>query len=148
MQKLLIRILPIAAVIALVACQGGNTSNNTAALKDSLEIDSLSAVVMTVHDEGMAKMMTIRRLKERVIQVKDSLAAKKGDTTAYFVTANLLDSATNAMNSWMTGYDMELKDKTAPEKKAYLEAERKKIADVQDLMSNSIKGAKTLLKEE
>ena len=103
---------------------------------------------MTVHDEGMAKMMTIRRLKERVIQVKDSLAAKKGDTTAYFVTANLLDSATNAMNSWMTGYDMELKDKTAPEKKAYLEAERKKIADVQDLMSNSIKGAKTLLKEE
>lgn len=148
MQKLLTRILPVAAAIAFAACQGGNTSTNTAALKDSLEIDSLSSVVMTIHDEGMAKMMTIRRLKERVVEVKDSLAAKKADTAAYFVTANLLDSATSAMNSWMTGYDMELKDKNAPEKKAYLEAEKKKIADVQDLMSNSIKGAKTLLKEE
>lgn len=148
MQKLLTRILPAAAAIALVSCQGGNTNTNTAVLADSLAIDSLSAVVMTIHDEGMAKMMTIRRLKERVVAVKDSLATKKGDTTAYFVTANLLDSATNAMNSWMTGYDMELKDKTTPEKKAYLEAEKKKIADVQDLMSSSIKGAKTLLKEE
>ncbi len=43
---------------------------------------------MNIHDEGMAKMMTIRRLKERVVEVKDSLAAKKADTAAYFVTAN------------------------------------------------------------
>ncbi|RPD38727.1 hypothetical protein [Chitinophaga barathri] len=148
MQKLLIRILPVAAVMALAACQGGNTATNAAALKDSLEIDSLSAVVMTIHDEGMAKMMTIRRLKTRVDEIKDSLAAKKADTTAYFTTGKMLDSATAAMNTWMTGYDMELKDKNAPEKKAYLEAEKKKITDVQDLMQNTIKGAKTLLKEE
>ncbi|MBO9152424.1 hypothetical protein ACFOTA_09430 [Chitinophaga sp. GCM10012297] len=147
MQQSFLRILPVAVAMALAAC-GGNTTASKAALADSLEIDSLSAVVMGIHDEGMAQTMAIRRLKTRVEEVKDSLAAKKADTAAYATAGRLLDSANAAMDAWMHGYDMELKDKTAAEKKAYLEAEKKKISDVHDLMASSIKGAKTLLKEE
>jgi hypothetical protein len=148
MQQLFVRILTIAAVMALSACQGGNSAGNSAAMKDSLEVDSLTTAVMDIHDEGMSQMMAIRRLTARVGEVKDSLAAKKADTTAYATAGRLLDSANAAMNDWMHAFDLEMTGKTAAEKKAYLETEKKKISDVHDLMSSSIKGAKTLLKEE
>ncbi len=148
MQQLFVRILPVAAVMALSACQGGNSAGNSAAMKDSLEVDSLTNVVIGIHDEGMSQMMAIRRLTARVGEVKDSLAAKKADTTAYAAAGRLLDSANTAMNDWMHAFDLEMTGKTAAEKKAYLEAEKKKITDVHDLMTSSVKEAKTLLKEE
>jgi shikimate 5-dehydrogenase len=143
-------ILPVAVLIGLAACQGGNKApaQDEAVIKDSLVVDSLSGVVMSVHDEGMAKMMVIRRLKTRVTEIKDSLQKKKADTTIFAATGVMLDSANNAMNGWMHAFDMQMQGKTIAEKKAYLEAEEKKIEVVKQLMLKSIQDAKSLLKED
>jgi len=145
----ILRTLPVAAALFLTACQGGNTNSQDAtAVQDSLAIDSLSTEVMAIHDEGMAKMMVIRRLRTRVTEVTDSLSKAKADTAVYHTAGALLDSANSAMNAWMHGYDMELADKDNAQKKAYLESEKKKISEVKDLMLKSIDGAKALLKEQ
>lgn len=148
MYKHITRILPVAAMIALAACQGGTSTQSAAAAADSLQIDSLSQEVMAVHDEGMTKMMVIRRLKTRVTEITDSLGKIKKDTTAYAAAGTLLDSANNAMNTWMHAYDLQMEGKTTQEKKTYLESEKKKISDVRELMLKSIADAKSLLKEE
>jgi len=147
MYKHIFRMLPVAAQIALAACQGGAPAGNTAAIADSLRIDTLSQEVMDIHDEGMAKMMVIRRLKGRVTEVTDSLARVKKDTAAFSAAGLLLDSANAAMNTWMHGYDMKMEGKSTEEKKAYLESEKQKISEVKDLMLKSIDDAKALLKE-
>lgn len=143
-------ILPVAVMIGFAACQSSNkgTAQDDTAVRDSLAVDSLSGVVMNIHDEGMAKMMVIRRLKTRVTEVTDSLQKKKANADAYTAAGVLLDSANNAMNTWMHAYDMQMQGKTMAEKKAYLEAEEKKINGVKDLMLKSIQDAKALLKEE
>lgn len=144
-------ILPVAVLIGLAACQGSSNKGpvqDDAVIKDSLTVDSLSGVVMNIHDEGMAKMMVIRRLKTRVTEVADSLQKKKANAAAYTSTGVLLDSANSAMNNWMHAYDMQMQGKTIAEKKAYLEAEEKKIEEVKNLMLKSIQDAKSLLKEE
>lgn len=143
-------ILPVAVLIGLAACQGGNKApvQDDTVIKDSLAVDSLSSVVMSIHDEGMAKMMVIRRLKTRVTEIKDSLQKKKADTTVFAATGVMLDSANSAMNNWMHAFDMQMQGKTLAEKKAYLEAEEKKIGEVKQLMLKSIQDAKGLLKEE
>ncbi|MRG47806.1 hypothetical protein GFS24_21965 [Chitinophaga sp. SYP-B3965] len=143
-------ILPVAVMIGLAACQGSNKApaQDNAVIKDSLAVDSLSGVVMSIHDEGMAKMMVIRRLRTRVTEVTDSLQKKKASADIYTATGVLLDSANNAMNTWMHAYDMQMQGKTMAEKKAYLEAEEKKIGEVRALMLKSIQDAKSLLKEE
>ncbi len=148
MYKHMLRILPLAAIIALAACKGQTKTKDAAANADSLFVDSLSQAVMNVHDEGMGKMMTIRRLKTRITEVSDSLQKKKAATDVYKAAAQLLDSANNAMNTWMHGYDMKMESKNTQEKKAYLESEMQKISAVKDLMQKSIQEAKTLLKEQ
>lgn len=148
MYKHIFRMLPLAAVLALAACQGGAPAGNSAAVADSLQVDSLAQQVMDVHDEGMAKMMVIRRLKTRVTEVTDSIGANKEAATPYAQAGALLDSANNAMNTWMHAYDMKMEGKTTEEKKAYLQDEMKKISNVRDLMLKSIADAKQLLKEE
>ncbi len=148
MYKNIFRMLPVAALIALAACQGGAPAGNAAAIADSLKVDSLSADVMNIHDEAMAKMMVIRRLKTRVTEVADSLG-KDAQTAKPYTAAGLqLDSANKAMENWMHGYDMQMTNKTTAEKKAYLESEKKKIEEVKTFMLSTIDEAKKLLKEE
>ncbi|WP_343700045.1 hypothetical protein [Chitinophaga sp.] len=148
MYKHIFRMLPLAAILALAACQGGAPAGNSAAVADSLQVDSLARQVMDVHDEGMAKMMVIRRLKTRVTEMADSIGASKEAAAPYTQAGALLDSANNAMNTWMHAYDMQMEGKTTEEKKAYLQDEMKKISDVRDLMLKSIADTKQLLKEE
>ncbi len=72
MHTNILRTLPVAAALFIAACQGGNTQSQDAnVIQDSLHIDSLSTEVMAIHDEGMAKMMVIRRLRTRA-EVTDS----------------------------------------------------------------------------
>lgn len=147
MYTFMTRILPVAAIFALAACQG-NTSTQTTADSDSLMVDSLKAEVMNLHDEGMAYTMAIRRLTTRSKEVADSLDSKKADATAYKASASLLDSANNAMNDWMHSFDFKMEGKTMAEKKTYLEEEKKKMTEVKALMERSVNEAKALLKEE
>lgn len=136
-------------MIALLGACQSNSGKTEQVSTDSLVVDSLNKEVMDIHDEGMAKMMAIRRLKGRVQEVADSLDKIKSPAVADFKSTGLiLDSANNAMNTWMHAYDMQMEGKTLEEKKAYLEAEKKKIVVVRDLMLQSIQQAKTLLKEE
>lgn len=147
MYKRMTRFLPVAAIFALAACQG-NTNSQTAANSDSLLVDSLQTEVISLHDEGMALTMAIRRLTARTAEIADSLDSKKADATAYRSANALLDSANNAMNTWMHGFDLTQEGKTLEEKKAYLEAEKKKMTDIKALMEKSVQEAKALLKEE
>ncbi|RPE14075.1 hypothetical protein EGT74_11365 [Chitinophaga lutea] len=148
MYKNIFRMLPVAALIALAACQGGAPAGNTAAIADSLKVDSLSADVMNIHDEAMAKMMVIRRLKTRMAEISDSLGHDTKVSNPYIAAEFRLDSANRAMENWMQGYDMHLENKTTAEKKAYLESEKKKIEEVKTFMLETIDQAKKLLKEE
>lgn len=147
MYTFMTRILPVAAILALAACQG-NTSSQKTANSDSLLVDSLKAEVIALHDEGMTYTMAIRRLTARTKEVADSLEGKKANADAYKAATTLLDSANNAMNTWMHGFDFDMKDKTIEAKKTYLEEEKKKMTEVKALMERSVKEAKTLLKEE
>lgn len=144
-----LRLLPVAAALFITACQGGSApAQNAAAVQDSLYVDSLSTKVLAIHDEAMAKMMAIRRLRARITEVTDSLGKAKADTTAFHNAGVQLDSANNAMNTWMHAYDMQLTGKDAAQKKAYLESEEQKINTVKALMLKSIDEAKVLLKEQ
>lgn len=147
MYTFMTRILPVAAIFALAACQG-NTNSKTAADSDSLLVDSLKAEVIALHDEGMAYTMAIRRLTTRTTEVADSLEGKKANADAYKAATALLDSANNAMNTWMHGFDFSMEGKTIEAKKTYLEEEKKKMTEVKALMERSVKEAKVLLKEE
>ncbi|QEH40597.1 hypothetical protein [Chitinophaga sp. XS-30] len=147
MYKRMTRILPVAAIFTLAACQG-NTSSQTAANSDSLLVDSLQTEVISLHDEGMTYTMAIRRLTARTAEVADSLEGKKADATAYRSANALLDSANREMNTWMHTFDLTQEGKTLEEKKAYLEAEKKKMTDIKALMEKSVQEAKALLKEE
>lgn len=147
MHTFMTRILPVAAIFALAACQG-NTSTQTTANNDSLLVDSLQTEVIALHDEGMTFTMAIRRLTARTKEVADSLESKKANADAYKAANVLLDSANNEMNTWMHSFDMHQEGKTLQEKKIYLEAEKKKMTEIKALMERSVKEAKVLLKEE
>lgn len=147
MLKHLTRVLPVAALMALTACQN-NAPVNEAALADSLLVDSLSGQVMAVHDEAMAKMMVIRRLKTRVTEIADSIGHSTKESNPYIAAGIQLDSANNVMNTWMHGYDMKQEGKTMADKKTYLESEMKKIEEVKTFMLSTIDNTKKLLKEE
>ena len=147
MHTFMTRILPVAAIFALAACQG-NTSTQTTANNDSLLVDSLRTEVIALHDEGMTFTMAIRRLTARTKEVADSLESKKANADAYKAANVLLDSANKEMNTWMHSFDLKQEGKTLEEKKTYLEAEKKKMTDIKALMERSVKEAKVLLKEE
>ncbi|WP_295121846.1 hypothetical protein [uncultured Chitinophaga sp.] len=118
----------------------------TAAPVDS--VDLLSKEVMDIHDEGMAKMMTIRRLKAQ-LDTAIMVQKKAGKPVTVFTEQQAsLEVANSAMNNWMHVYDMDLEGKDAAQKKAYLLSERTKITAVRDTMLNAIDAATKVLQNK
>jgi hypothetical protein len=149
MQKTL---MSAAVLLALFSScqQAGNPSEKdsvtTAAVVDS--VDLLSKEVMDIHDEGMAKMMVIRRLKAQ-LDTAITVQKKAGKPATVFTEQQAsLDVANKAMDTWMRVYDMDMEGKDEAQKKAYLLSERSKISAVRDTMLNAIDAATKALQNK
>jgi len=107
--------------------------------------------MMEVHDEVMPKMDDIMRLKrelqEQIAKTPDMVIERKQQLEA--VVSNL-DSASNAMMSWMHRiheFDP-LADSVDQEKaREYLESEMEEIKKVKELINGSIEKAKTTMEK-
>ncbi len=129
-------LLYLSLPLALSACQSGPNE------KDAQQ--ELETEVMDLHDEAMADMGKIYRLRRNLGSLRDTLQAQSGDTA----TINLLsrriqelNDADEAMMDWMRRY--QAPDTLAHEQAMiYLRQEHEKMARVKALMDSTIANAK------
>jgi hypothetical protein len=144
MKNTLISLFSLLLIAVLLSACGGAPQEKAAdtqeALSDEelirqdLERDALLAQVMEIHDEVMPKMEDIMRLKSKL---KDREDADE--------ILDALDAADKAMMNWMRNFKAPSKDLTFDQAMEYLEAQRKSIADVRDLMLEAIANAEIAL---
>jgi uncharacterized lipoprotein NlpE involved in copper resistance len=137
--------LALVALLTFTACNNQSDAKQADELK---QIELLQTEVMDLHDEGMKHTMAIRRLTTRTQELADSLTNLQQDATAFVSAHQLLDSATQEMNTWMHAYDMSLENKSNTEKLQYLQSEKAKMTSIKELMEQSVQKAKTLLNEQ
>jgi hypothetical protein len=144
MKNTLISLFSLLLIAVLLSACGGAPQEKAAdtqeALSDEelirqdLERDALLAQVMEIHDEVMPKMEDIMKLKSKL---KDREDADE--------ILDALDAADKAMMNWMHNFKAPSKDLTFDQAMEYLEAQRKSIADVRDLMLEAIANAEIAL---
>jgi HEPN domain-containing protein len=137
--------LCVVGLFILVGCgKGGEHQHtNSAAAMDDSPNQALYDQVMDVHDEVMPKMDDIMKLKrelqDKIANSPDMVVERKEQLEQ--VIANL-DSASNAMMSWMHEFNP-LPDSVDQEKaREYLESEMEQIRKVKTLTLESIEKAK------
>lgn len=137
--------LCVVGLFVLAACGKGGEhqhSNGDSATDDSPN-QALYNQVMDVHDEVMPKMDDIMKLKrelqDKIANTPDMVVERKEQLEQ--VIANL-DSARNAMMTWMHEFNP-LPDSVDQEKaREYLESEMERIRKVKILTLESIEKAK------
>ncbi|MBD1399022.1 hypothetical protein H9Q13_17770 [Pontibacter sp. JH31] len=127
--------LYLALPFALAGCQG---EPSEASQKESLETE-----VMALHDEAMADMSKIYRLRRNLTTLRDSLSAHTADTAVTsLLTRRIaqLEAADEAMMDWMRNYKA---PDTLEHQQAmlYLQQENSKMARVKSLMDSTITNA-------
>lgn len=128
-------LLYLSLPLSLIACQGGAS--------DEDRQQTLETEVMDLHDEAMADMGKIYRLRRNLTSLRDSLQAQSTDTaTISLLTRRIqeLEKADEAMMEWMRQY--KAPDTLAHEQAMlYLNAEHQKMARVKALMDSTITNA-------
>lgn len=117
------------------ACQSGATEEE--------EKTELETKVMAIHDEAMAKMDNIYKLRRSLRGMRDTLEAQQADSTAILPLEQEisgLNKADEAMMGWMRQYK---KPDTLQHEQAmtYLQQELTKIQRVQTIMDSTIEAA-------
>ncbi|MBL7861617.1 MAG: hypothetical protein JNJ65_10685 [Cyclobacteriaceae bacterium] len=136
--------LALILLVSLMACgKGGEHRAQEDSSTESGPNQALYDQVMDVHDEVMPRMGEINRLqrelKEKIASSPDMIAERKAELEQ--VISNL-DSASNAMMTWMHEFNP-LPDSVDQEKaREYLETEMERIRKVKTLMLESIEKAK------
>ena len=134
-------IFPTAAALVLLAACGGGGS-------DTAEIDQLRDEAIAVHDEIMPQISAFDRNTVKIdslLAALPELKAENPDLDTAQVRADLsglkdnLESATNAMMDWMTGFDVDPQDKSTAEIKAYYEEEVAKVKEMKVLFDEAAK---------
>ncbi len=111
----------------------------------SPSIEDMKEEVMAIHDKVMPEMGTINRLaKELKVIAGDSLSTKD-QRIEIKKHIDALETADDAMMSWMAEYKAPGNDLSAEKAKEILQKEKEKISIVRDQMLNSISDAKALL---
>lgn len=135
----------IVGLLVLAACSKGgeHKHSNSDSSTDDNPNQALYDQVMEVHDEVMPKMDDIMKLKrelqDKIANSPDMVVERKEQLEK--VIANL-DSASNAMMSWMHEFNP-LPDSVDQEKaREYLESEMERIRKVKTLTLESIEKAK------
>lgn len=126
----------LVVVLALSACNDG--ANETQQKQETLETE-----VMDLHDEAMADMGKIYRLRRNLTSLRDTLQAQSADTaTIRLLTQRIqdLEKADEAMMEWMRQY--KVPDTLAHEQAMlYLNTEHRKMERVKSLMDSTITNA-------
>lgn len=140
-----LRSLFIVGLLVLAACakSGEHQHTNNDSPTDDSPNQALYDQVMDVHDEVMPKMDDIMKLKrelqDKIANSPDMVLERKEQLEN--VIANL-DSASNAMMSWMHEFNP-LPDSVDQEKaREYLESEMERIRKVKTLTLESLEKAK------
>jgi TolA-binding protein len=148
----MIRILALLIVVAIMACN--NAANNNTP-KAKTQADSLMDKVIEGHNVAMAKMTKLHQTKNQIQQVLDSISKLRGGAqknSVHYKTAldsafNRLTRADNAMEKWMSEFNMDSASNDAERRVKYLEVERVKISTVKDEIINSLQNADSLIKK-
>ncbi|GAB3529770.1 hypothetical protein GCM10027443_09560 [Pontibacter brevis] len=134
MKKHLIQI--ILPILLLTACHTGQT--------EATQQEELEANVMTIHDDAMAKMGDIYKLRRNFRSLRDTLAAQQADTATLQALQQQIDELNQAdevMMVWMRNYSApdSLQHEQAMR---YLQQELQKIERVQTIMDSTIAAAR------
>ncbi|GGG13557.1 hypothetical protein [Pontibacter amylolyticus] len=128
-------LLYLSLPLTLVACQGGASEEDR---QQTLETE-----VMDLHDEAMADMGKIYRLRRNLTSLRDSLQAHSTDMAIIsLLTRRIqeLEKADEAMMEWMRQY--KAPDTLAHQQAMlYLNEEHQKMARVKALMDSTITNA-------
>ena len=123
-------------LLLLISCNSGPS--------EATQQEELEANVMAIHDDAMAKMGDIYKLRRNLRSLRDTLAAHQTDSTTLRALQQQIDELNQAdevMMVWMRNY-------SAPdtlqqeEAMAYLQQELKKIERVQTVMDSTIQAAR------
>jgi len=146
------RIIGFALVVAIAACN--NAANNNTTAKGKTQTDSLMDDVMEGHNVAMAKISKLHQTKNQIQQVLDSISKLPADAKKNSVRYKaLLDSAFNrltraddAMEKWMSEFNMDSASNDADRRIKYLESEKGKVSAVKDEILNSLNDADSLIR--
>lgn len=146
------KILPFIAVVLLaIACNNENHEQHTNAEAPKTKADSLLQEVVDGHDEAMAAQMTkLKRAKEQLSHMMDSLEKKSGNAASVIKTQFAdaqakLDNASAAMSKWMDEFNMDSAKSNIEERVKYLADEKLKVGNVKDMIFESINKADSLI---
>ncbi len=133
-------------IVFTFACNDTPSKTST---EPALDTKAMEKSVMKIHDEAMAKMDVIYKLKKQVKGIADSLQqdsiANSETLTAAYKNIEALELADESMMSWMRNYQIP-KTKDTPEVMKYLEDEKEKIQEVSQLMNMNIAEAEGFVK--
>jgi hypothetical protein len=142
MKKDLLRIIIFMLCITLVSCGKSGQERHDEEAKENPE-QGLYDDVMKLHDEGMAKMDEIYKLKEELKQqiasAPELVEEKKKDIEAKIVK---LDSAQKGMMVWMRSFNPNVDSLDEHEYHKYLESEMEKVKKVKDDIFDAIARAR------
>ncbi|WP_276496611.1 hypothetical protein [Pontibacter litorisediminis] len=138
-RHILLLALPLAI---LGACQSGASGEE--------EKTELETKVMAIHDEAMARMGDIYKLRRTLRSMRDTLEAQQqtDSTTVLALEQEIsgLNKADEAMMQWMRQYSAPdtLQHEQAMD---YLQQELVKVERVQTIMDSTIEAAQTTVKK-
>jgi TolA-binding protein len=147
----MIRILVLVIVVAIAACS--NPGNNNSAGKAKTQTDSLMDEVMEGHNLAMAKISKLHQTKNQLQHTLDSISKLPADAQKNLVhyktqldsTLNHLTRADDAMEKWMSEFNMDSASNDAEKRFKYLESEKMKISNVRNAIIGSLRTADSLL---
>jgi hypothetical protein len=134
MRKLLFFLL---LPVLLAGCQAGQTEEE--------HRTKLESQVMDIHDEAMAEMGTIYKLRRNLTRLRDTLQVQDTDTaviqelTTHIVRLNQADEA---MMNWMRQYKIPDGQQSHELTMHYLQDELSKMRNVKQLMDSTIVAAR------
>ncbi|GIV31346.1 MAG: hypothetical protein KatS3mg029_0697 [Saprospiraceae bacterium] len=136
----------------VISCGQGGSSQTASDSKVSPQVaveDSLTAVVMEIHDVAMPRMGEINRLQRQLRQwLQNNPQAPDSTKTQVLEVLDWLGRADEGMMSWMAAFRQpaNLRDSLSHEAiVAYLLDEQKRVQQVHDDIAGSIEAATKLL---
>lgn len=145
----MMRIVILVIGVALAACN--NPANNNSTIKAKSQTDSLLDEVMEGHNVAMAKISKLHETKNEIQHVLDSIAKLRADgdyKTLLDSALNRLTRADDAMEKWMSEFNMDSASNDTEKRIKYLESEKVKISAVKDEIINSLQNADSLIKKK
>jgi regulator of replication initiation timing len=133
------------ALVLVIACTNKSNEHTHDAGSDQSGNGALYDQVMDIHDEVMPKMEELYNLKKELKQIVAESPNLVADKKAELENTILqLDSASNAMMTWMNEFNP-LPDSASQEAaRTYLEGEMEKIKNVKTLTLETIDKARAL----